>query len=139
MERSAVRILLVEDYAPLRRKICSILQEHLEFQVVAEASEGKEAVLKALELQPDLVLLDISLPGLHGLEVARRIRIGSPKSRILFVTHELTADWVERAFSTGASGYLLKNDAGHQLLIAVRTVLRGEKFLSESLKGPGIP
>ena len=116
-----------------------MLQELPGLQVIAEASDGLEAVLKAHELQPDLILIDIDLPRLHGIEAARQIRIGSPMSRILFVGQETLADVVQKALSTGACGYLLKKEAGDHLMVAVKTVLRGEKFVSKQLKDPSVP
>ena len=104
-------------------------------QVIGVASDGLEAVQKAEELQPDLILLDIGLPSLNGIEVARQIRKLSPKSKILFVSQESSADVVQGALGTGAQGYVLKSDAGRELLEGVNAVLRGEQFVSGRLAG----
>jgi DNA-binding NarL/FixJ family response regulator len=109
------------------------LQKQPELQVIGEVSDGLEAVQKAQELQPDLILLDIGLPSLNGLEVARRIGKVSPASRILFVSENRSADIAEEALSTGASGYVVKSDAGSELLPAVKAVLEGRRFISASL------
>jgi CheY-like chemotaxis protein len=101
-------------------------------------SDGLDAVQKADELQPDLILLDIGLPTLNGIEVARRIREVSPASKILFVSEDRSADIVEEALSTGAGGYVVKSDAARELLPAVNAVLEGERFVSASLAGHGL-
>ena len=130
METSSIRILVVEDSEPFRKFICSTLGKRAELQIVGETSDGLEAVNKAEELQPDLIVLDIGLPSLNGIEVARRVRKVSPKSKILFVSQESSADVMREALATGATGYVVKTDAGRELLIAINVVLRGEQFVS---------
>lgn len=129
------RVLLVDDYEPWRRFLLTALQKHPELQVIGQVSDGLEAVQKAQELQPDLILLDIGLPTLNGIEAARRIRKVSPTSKILFVSETRSADIVEEALHTGAGRYVLKSDAASELLPAVDTVLKGKRFLSASLAG----
>lgn len=126
---------MVEDFEPFRRVVASILQQQSELQIISESSDGLEAVRKAEELQPDLILLDIGLPRLNGIEAARRIRRVSPGSKILFVSQESSVDLVREALTLGAQGYVVKLDAGSDLLTAVNTVLRGETFLSRTLAG----
>ena len=121
---SKIGILVVEDYEPFRRFVCSTLGKRPELNIVGEASDGLEAVQKAEGLQPDLILFDIGLPSLNGIEVARRIRKISPKSKILFVSQESSADVVQKALSLGALGYVVKAHAGSELLAAVEAVLR---------------
>ena len=104
--------------------------------VIAIASDGLEAVQKAKELQPDLVLLDIGLPSLNGMEVARQIRKLSPESKILFVSQESSAEVVRGALGTGAHGFVFKSDAGRELLEGVSAVLRGEQFVSDRFACP---
>ena len=132
---SITRILVVDDYEPFRRFICSTLGKRPELQIIGEASHGLEAVHKAEGLQPDLILLDIGLPKLTGIEAARRIRKLSPESKILFVSQESSADIVREALGTGASGYVVKTDAGRELLEAVSAVLRGELFVGARFSG----
>jgi DNA-binding NarL/FixJ family response regulator len=130
----SVRVLVVEDHEPIRRFICSILEKELDVCVVGLVSDGLAAVQGAQELQPDLILLDIGLPTLNGIEAARRIRKVSPTSKILFVTENRSTDILEEALSTGAGGYVVKSDAGSELLPAIEAVLHGEQFVSAGLK-----
>jgi DNA-binding NarL/FixJ family response regulator len=126
---SSIRILVVEDFEPFREFNCTTLQES-ESQIVGEASDGLEAVRKAEELQPDLILLDIGLPSLNGIEVARQVWRLSPQSKILFVSQESSADVIEEALSLGAMGYVIKAHAGSELRGAVQGVREGRKFVS---------
>ena len=135
METSQVRVFVVDDYDPFRQFICSTLRKKPELQIVGEASDGLEAVNKAEELQPDLILLDIGLPTLNGIEAARRIRKVSPESKILFVSQESYADVVQEALALGALGYVVKAHAGSELLAAVEAVLEGRQFVSRGLSG----
>jgi CheY-like chemotaxis protein len=112
-----------------------MLGKEQRLQVIGEASDGLEAVQRAQELQPDLILLDIGLPTLNGIEAARRIREVSPASKILFVSENRSAGIAEEALSTGAGGYVVKSDAAGELLPAVDTLLKGKRFLSASLTG----
>jgi DNA-binding NarL/FixJ family response regulator len=132
-ERLVVRVLLTDDYEPFRRFVRSELARISQVQIIGEASDGLEAVQKATELQPDLIVLDVGLPTLNGIEVARRIRKLSPKSKILFVSQESSADVVQEAFGLGALGYVVKTHAGKDLLAAVETVLEGKLFLGSGL------
>jgi CheY-like chemotaxis protein len=126
-----VRILIAEDFEAFRHLISSMLQQKPEYQIVCEVWDGFEAVQKAEELRPDLILLDIGLPTLNGIEAARRIRKLSPETKILFVSQESTLDVVQEALSTGAEGYVVKADAGSELIPAVSAVVRGERFVGE--------
>jgi len=112
-----------------------MLEERPGFRVVGEVSDGLEAVQKAQERQPDLILLDIGLPSLSGIEAARRIRELSPMSKILFVSEYRSWDIAQEALRTGAGGYLVKSDAGSELLPAVNAVLDSRQFVSTSLAG----
>ena len=129
-----IRILLVDDFEPWRRQVCSILAERPDLRVVAETADGLEAVQKAEELKPDLILLDIGLPSLDGLEAAKRIRLVTPGTKVIFVTQNSDKGVVQAAFSTGARGYVLKAGAGRELLPAVAAVLSGDQFLSSGVK-----
>jgi len=101
-----------------------------DLQVIGEVSDGLEAVQKSAELQPDLVLLDIGLPSLNGIEAARQIRKLVPELKIIFLTQESSADVVQEALSLGARGYVVKGMAASKLLTAVEAVLQGKTFVS---------
>jgi DNA-binding NarL/FixJ family response regulator len=110
---------LADDFEPWRVYLRSLLQRRSELKVVGEAIDGLDAVEKAQELQPDVVLLDISMPRLNGLEAAERIRAIAPLSRILFVSVERSADFAEAAIAAGAKGYIPKADVESKLLPAL--------------------
>jgi DNA-binding NarL/FixJ family response regulator len=121
---------VVDDYEPFRRFVCSTLRKRPTLQIVGEASDGVEAVQKAEELKPDLIILDIGLPTLNGIEVARRIHTFSPRSKVIFVTQESSPDVMQATLNLGAWGYVLKTKAGSDLVAAVEAVLLGKRFVS---------
>ena len=127
-----IRILIADDYKDWRVQVRLLLQARLECQVISEASDGSEAIQNAEELKPDLILLDIGLPKMNGIEAARRIRQRSPSSKIIFLSQNSNLDIVRAALGTGASGYVRKIDAGRELLPAMDDLLRGEQFVSSS-------
>jgi DNA-binding NarL/FixJ family response regulator len=130
---STIRVLVVDDFQAWRQFVCSTLQKNPELQVVGEASDGLEAVHKAKELQPDLIVLDLGLPTLNGIEAARQILKLTPESKILFLTQESYADVIQAALNSGAQGYVLKARAAIDLLPAVKAVLEGRQFVSSGL------
>ena len=138
MELSTVRILVIDDYEPWRRFIASTLLKRPELQIVGEGADGMEAVERARELQPDLILLDIGLPKLNGIKAALRIREFAPRARILFFTENSSRDIAEEAMRTG-DGYIVKAAAAQELLPALEAVLRGGKFFSTLLGGDNQP
>jgi DNA-binding NarL/FixJ family response regulator len=127
---ATVRVFIVDDFEPWRRTVHSILGQAKGLEVIFETSEGLEAVRKSTELRPDLVLLDIGLPDLNGLEVARQIRKVSPDSRIIFLTSRDSPELAQEALRSGALGFVIKSDAARDLLPAVSNVLRNEEFVS---------
>jgi DNA-binding NarL/FixJ family response regulator len=129
------RVLVVEDQEAFRRLTRSILAEMAELQIVGEAADGLEAVLKARELLPDLIVLDLGLPKLNGMEAARQIRKLSPNSKILVMSQESSPEVVQTAFSEGAKGYVVKVDAGRELLRAVKAILGGDLFVGVRFSG----
>ena len=132
---SSIQILITDDSADWRRQVRLVLQARPEWQIISEASDGLEAVQKAQDLKPEIILLDISLPKLNGIEAARQIRQLSPSSKIVFLSQNNDRDFVRAALSTGALGYVCKADAEGELLPAVEAALRGKQFVSGSLKG----
>ena len=130
-----VRVLVVDDFQPFRQVVTSILQAQADLQVISEASNASQAVQMADELQPDVILLDIGLPDFNGIDAARQIRELSPLSKILFVTQGSSVDVMQEGLGLGAHGFLVKSDAGRELVAAVRTVLQGETFVSRRLAG----
>ena len=135
METLASRILVVEDFELFQALICSTLEKRPELQIVAEVADGLEAVQKAEELQPDLIILDIGLPSLNGIDAARRIRKLAPKSKILFMSQESSPEVVREALALGALGYVQKVHAKRELLAAVDAVLEGRQFVGSELSG----
>ena len=138
MNKSPIRVLVVDDYEPWRRFLSTTLAKEQGLNIIGEASDGLEAIQEAKELQPDLILLDVGLPTLNGIEAARRIQEVLPTSKILFVSAKRSADIAEEALRTGALGYIVKSDAGRELLPAVKAVLEGKRFVSASLADPGL-
>jgi len=124
-----MRILVVEDFAAFRNFICSILGKVPDLQIVGVVSDGLDAVRQAEALKPDLILLDIGLPTLNGIEAARQIRKLAPESKIIFVSQESSIDVVQEALNLGARGYVVKTRA-NDLLAALGAVLEGRQFVS---------
>ena len=121
---STTSVLIVDDVAQWRSQVCKLLENQLGWKVVAEACDGVQAIQMTAELSPDLVLLDIGMPVLSGLEAAKQIQQISPKSKIVFLTQERDADVRSAALDTGAHGYVLKANAGSELLPTLTAVLR---------------
>jgi len=116
---SYVRVMVVDDFEPFRGFVREALQANPEWQIVAEASDGLQAVQKAEQLKPDLILLDIGMPTLDGIEAAKRLSKLVPDAKILFVTQENDADVMALALSNGAKGLVLKVNASWELVPAV--------------------
>ena len=131
-----VRVLLADDYEPWRRCVASLFLTHPEWRIIEEVCDGLDAVKKAQELNPDLVLLDLSLPKLNGVEAAARIRQTAPATKILFITAYQDSSAMQTVLRDDAEGYVLKWDIARELLPAVEAVLWGEKFISPKLTDP---
>ena len=129
------RVLVVDDFAPWRRHVCSTLGKSSRWQIVGEAADGLEAVQKAADLRPDLILLDVGLPTLNGIEAARRILAHDPDLRILFVSEHQSWEVAEAALCTGARGYICKSDSGRELSPAMDAIVEGRRFVAERLGG----
>ena len=133
LETSTIRTLLAEDFPPFRVFVRSVLARNPLLSLVSEAFDGMDAVAKARELTPDLILMDIGLPKLNGLEAARRIRELHTPSKIVFLTQESEIEVVQEALRIGACGFVAKGQAGTELLAGLELVLRGDVFVSSGL------
>lgn len=127
------KILVVDDFELFRRSIRFILAPRPEYQVVGEAADGLEAVQKAVELRPELILLDAGLPKLNGIDAARQIRGLLPESKILLMNYDSDSHLVQETLSLGISGYIVKTSAARELLPSLEAVARGERFCSVDL------
>ena len=132
---SKIRCLLADDHTLVRQGIRRLLESEPDIEVVAEAAAAEEAVLKARDLRPDLVLMDVGMPGLSSFEAARQIRRNSLLTRVLFLTMYDDEEYVMECMEAGASGYLLKDAPSQQLIAAVRDIYRGGKYVSAPLLG----
>jgi len=133
LQMSLVNILIVDDYEPWRHFVVNKLQTLAGVRVAGVAFDGMDALQKAKELQPDLILLDLCLPRLNGLEVAELIAEIVPGCKILFVSDTADAEVVQDTFRAGGCGYVLKSDAGRDLVAGIDAVLLGEKFVSRGI------
>jgi DNA-binding NarL/FixJ family response regulator len=129
-----VRVLIADDYREWRCQVVDILRQWSNSTDIIEASDGLRAVHKAKKLKPDIILLDISLPMLNGIEAAKLIRQFSPDSRIIFLTVHNSFEVLQAAWSTGDLGYVTKIDVRSELLAALDAVLKGRQFVSSSLR-----
>ena len=127
-----IKILIVDDHAIMRDGIRALIDPHDDIEIVGEASEGKEAVEKAQELAPDVVVMDISMAGMDGLEATRRIRKKNPQAKILILTQHDDREYILSAIKAGAIGFVPKKALGPELISAIRTMHKGESFLYPS-------
>jgi DNA-binding NarL/FixJ family response regulator len=134
---SSVRVLVVDDHAGVRNMICSLLSQESTVNAVFQAANVEEAVTKADLLQPDLVLLDIGLQGITGLEAARQIPKVSPQTKIIFLSQHDSLHIANEALKIGGHGYVSKMDAGTELLKAIQSVREGTRFVSQRIRDQG--
>jgi DNA-binding NarL/FixJ family response regulator len=133
MTTRKTRILLADDHAVVRQGFARILQGEADLEVVGEASDGREAVQKSIELKPDIVIMDVSMPELNGIEATRRLQKDHPRIRVLALSMHKDNVFVREILRAGAAGYLLKDAIDQELLTAVRAVASGEGYLSPSV------
>ena len=124
-----IKILVVDDHAIMRDGIRALLSLHNDLELAGEASEGKEAIEKTRDLEPDIIVMDIAMPGMDGLEATRRIVKKNPKTKVLVLTQHDNKEYVLSAIKAGASGYVPKKALGSELVSAIRAIYRGESFL----------
>ena len=115
-----LRIVVVDDHVAVRRAVCSLLRSQPDFEVTCEAADGLEAIQKAQELRPDVIVLDISMPELNGLQAARQIRQVAPESEIVFLSQHRASDIIHEALAIGARGYVCKSHIASDLVDVVR-------------------
>src|SRR5437879_4677562 len=132
---SKIRILLADDHTLCRQGIKTMLSAEADMEVVGEASNGADAVTRAAETRPDVVLMDIGMTGLSSFEATRQIRRNRPETKILFLTMYDDEDYLVQCLEVGAAGYVLKDTPAPQLLTAVRDVYKGGKYLSSQVLG----
>jgi DNA-binding NarL/FixJ family response regulator len=130
---SGIRVLLADDHDIMRDGLRALLELSGDIRVIGEARTGRDAVAEAERLHPDVVLMDVTMPELDGVEACRRIRAQAPNVRVLFLTMHEADEYLFRALRAGAAGYVIKRTAAADLLAAIRAVARGESFLSPSV------
>jgi len=134
-EKAVIRVLLVEDHTLIRAGLRALLDKMEGVEAVGEAGDGHNGLALVDSLQPDVILMDITLPGMDGLEAARRLRQENSASKVLMLSMHSSSEFVAKALSYGASGYLLKESASSELEVALRAVVRGDKYLSPAVSG----
>lgn len=130
---SAVKVMLVDDHAVVRAGYRLLLENHVDIEVVAELSSGEEANQQVNELKPDVIIMDLSMPGIGGLEAIKRIKHKQPNAKILVFTMHDNIAFVEHALDAGASGYITKGNAANVLVKAIRQIVSGEKYIEPEI------
>jgi len=129
----SISVLIADDHAVLRDGLRMLLEAHHDIKVVADVANGRDAVYKATQLSPDVVIMDIAMPGLNGIEATRQIREVCPSTQIIILSIYSTSEHIFRALQVGARGYLLKESAGAEVVSAVRAVKSGLRYLSQKI------
>jgi len=129
----SIRILIADDHTIVRQGLARLLEEQPDLKVVGEATNGKKAIDRALELEPDIVIMDIAMPRMNGLEAAKRIRKQLPGTKILILSMYSHEHYIHDLLETGVSGYLLKDSSGRDIIKAIRAAMKDETFLSPSI------
>ncbi len=129
-----LRILIADDHQLVRNGIRALLQSHAGWEICGEAGTGREAVVKAIELTPDIVILDISMPDLNGVDAARRIQMASKKTQVLILSAHYSDELIREIINSGVRGYVLKTDSDHDLVIAVETLAQHKPFFTSRVK-----
>jgi two-component system response regulator NreC len=130
---NVIRILLADDHTVIRKGLCLLLESHPGFKVIAEASDGRQAVAMAETHTPDVVVLDVAMPILNGIEAARQISTKVPQTAIVFLSMHSDEGYVLKALKSGAKAYLLKDSAEYDLINAIKAVTEGKAFFSPAI------
>jgi DNA-binding NarL/FixJ family response regulator len=130
MKSRSITVFVADDHAVMREGLAQVLESHADIEVVGSADNGRDAVALVAKLDPDVVIMDISMPDMNGIEAARQIRESAPDSRVVILSMHSTAEHVFHALEAGARGYILKETAGQDIVSAVRIVYAGRRFLS---------
>lgn len=130
---NTIRVLLVEDHTLVRKGIRSILKSENDIEVIGEAEDGRKALEIVEQLNPDIVLMDISMSSLNGLQATQRIKKKLPKCKVIILTVHEVEEYIFPVLKAGASGYILKKSAPNELIMAIRAIYKGESFLSPSI------
>jgi DNA-binding NarL/FixJ family response regulator len=133
MSHKATTIFLADDHTIVREGLAKVLEGEPDFQVVGQAENGREAITRVEQLRPDIVIMDIAMPMLNGIEATRHIKKVSPKTRVIILSMHSHDRYISELFSLGASGYLLKNSTGTDVIKAIRAALDGDTYLSPSI------
>jgi len=128
-----IKIIIADDHAVIRDGLRLLLRSQQDFAVVGDAVHGREAIVKSELLRPDLIIMDIAMPELNGIEATRQIKIDHPEIRVLILSMYSTAEHIYQAFEAGAQGYLLKETAGAEIITAIRAVYSGKKYLCKKI------
>jgi two-component system response regulator NreC len=128
-----IKVLIVDDHAIMRDGICALLSVNDDIEVIGDAAEGREAIKKVRELAPDVIIMDIAMPGMDGTEATRQIVKGNPKARVLVLTQHDNKEYVRSAIKAGAVGFILKKALGSELVSAVRSIYQGDTVLYPSV------
>ena len=128
-----IKVLLVDDHRLVREGLSSLLASYDNIKVIGEASDGRKAVRLAEKLQPDVIVMDIAMEGLNGIEATKQIIDSCPNCRVVVLSMHATSEYIHNAFRAGATGYLLKESAGQEVVEAITVVARGRKYLSHRL------
>jgi len=129
----SIRIIIADDHRLFREGLANLLADSNDIEILAQAENGKEAVVKARELNPDVVIMDIGMPVLDGVEATRKLLLELPGSRVIALSMHADKQYIKGMFEAGACGYLFKNCAYSELITAIRTVNEGKKYLSERI------
>lgn len=133
MSERPVTILLADDHTIVRQGLAKVLEAESGFSVVGEARDGREAITQVEQLKPDVVLMDITMPLLNGIEATRQIRKSHPKTKVIILSMHSHNRFISELFSLGASGYLLKDSSGTDIINAINAAIRGDTYLSPSI------